>query len=235
MEGFTYNNIFDTKGIEYIIIITFLLAIIPFWIIINKPGVMSKIKKTLGILSANTLRVPAGLFFSRNHTWAHLEKSGTARVGLDDFLLHVTGEVTLGGLRKAGDSINKGDLLVSIDQKGKLLKIFSPVSGTITGTNMGLYEEPEALMEDPYGKGWIYKIKPSRWIEETSTCYLADDAVAWVKGEVDRVKEFVAASSAKYSHGSQAAILQDGGELFDNPLSDFPDEAWKDFQKTFLN
>jgi glycine cleavage system H protein len=235
MEGFTYNNIFDTKGIEYIIIIAFLLAIIPFWIIINKPGVIRRIKKTLGILSANTLSIPAGLFYSRNHTWAHLEKSGTARVGLDDFLLHVTGEVTLGGLRQAGDSIKKGDLLASIDQNGKLLEIFSPVSGTITGTNTGLYEEPGALMEDPYGRGWIYKIKPSQWIEDTSTCYLADDAVAWVKREVERVKEFVAASSAKYSPGSQAAILQDGGELFENPLSEFPEEVWKDFQKTFLN
>jgi glycine cleavage system H protein len=235
MEGFTYNNIFDTKGIEYIIIIAFLLAIIPFWIIINKPGIVSKIKKTLGILSAGTLRIPAGLLYSRNHTWAHLEKSGTARVGLDDFLLHVTGEVTLGSLRKPGDSIKKGDLLASIDHNGKLLKIFSPVSGTITGTNMGLYEEPGPLMEDPYGKGWIYKLTPSQWIVETSSCYLADDAVAWVKTEVDRVKEFIATSSGNYSPGSQAAVLQDGGELLENPLSELPDEVWKDFQKNFLN
>jgi glycine cleavage system H protein len=235
MEGFTYNNIFDTKGIEYIIIIAFLLAIIPFWMIINKPGIVSKLKKALGILTADTLRIPAGLFYSRNHTWAHLEKSGTARVGLDDFILHVTGEVTLGSLRKPGDSIKKGDLLASIDHNGKLLKIFSPVSGIITGTNMGLYEEPGPLMEDPYGKGWIYKLKPSQWIAETSNCYLADDAVAWVKKEVDRVKEFIATSSGSYSPGSQAAVLQDGGELLDNPLSELPDEVWKDFQKTFLN
>ncbi len=235
MEGFSYNNIFDTKGIEYLVIIAFLLSIIPFWIIINKPGIVSRIKKSLGIFSASTLRVPAGLFYSRNHTWAHLEKSGTARVGLDDFILHVTGEVSLGSLLKPGDTIKKGELLASIDHNGKLLNIFSPVTGTITGTNTGLCQEPDALMEDPYGKGWIYKIKPTQWIEETSNYYLADDAVAWAKMEVERVKEFVAVSSAKYSTNSKFAVLQDGGELFDNPLSELPDEVWHDFQKTFLS
>lgn len=235
MEGFSYNNIFDTKGIEYLVIIAFLLSIIPFWILINKPGMVSRIKRTLGIFSASTLRIPAGLYYSRNHTWAHLEKSGNARVGLDDFLLHVTGEVSLGSLRKPGETIKKGDLLTSIDHKGKLLKIFSPVTGTITGTNIGLCKEPDALMEDPYGKGWLYTIRPSQWVEDTSKCYLADEAVAWVKKEVERVKEFVASSSGKYSGDNQFAVMQDGGELFDNPLSDLPDEVWQDFQKSFLS
>jgi glycine cleavage system H protein len=235
MEGFSYNNIFDTKGIEYIVIITFLLSIIPFWILINKPGMVSRIKKSLGIFSAAALRIPAGLFFSRNHTWAHLEKSGTARVGLDDFLLHVTGNVSLGNLRKPGETIRKGDLLASIDHNGKILQVFSPVTGTITGTNTWLYNEPDNLMEDPYGKGWIYKIKPTQWVEETSNYYLADDAVTWVKKEVDRVKEFVAASSGKYSGDGQYAVLQDGGELIGNPLAELPDEVWHDFQKSFLS
>ena len=39
------------------------------------------------------LRIPLGLLFSKNHTWAHLEKSGVAEVGIDDFLLHITGDV----------------------------------------------------------------------------------------------------------------------------------------------
>jgi glycine cleavage system H protein len=235
MEGFSYNNIFDTKGIEYLVIIAFLLSIIPFWIIINKPRIVSRIKRTPGIFPASSLRIPAGLYYSRNHTWAHLEKSGSARVGLDDFLLHVTGEVSLGSLRKPGETIKKGDLLTSIGQKGKILRIFSPVTGTITGSNVELHNNPDALMEDPYGEGWIYTIRPSQWIDDTSKCCLADDAVAWAKKEVERVKEFVTASSGTYSVDNQYAVLQDGGELFDNPLSDLPDEVWQDFQKSFLS
>jgi glycine cleavage system H protein len=92
MNGFSYNNIFETKGIEYLIIIAFLVIIIPFWVIINrKSGSTKHIKKALGILSDNILRIPQGLFYSKNHTWAHLERSGNAKVGLDDFLIHITG------------------------------------------------------------------------------------------------------------------------------------------------
>jgi glycine cleavage system H protein len=100
MDGFSYNNIFETKGIEYLIIITFLLLIIPFWIAINKRSRIGvQIKKAIGILSAAGLRIPKGLFYSKNHTWTHLEKSGIAEVGIDDFLVHITGEVKFSNLK----------------------------------------------------------------------------------------------------------------------------------------
>jgi glycine cleavage system H protein len=236
MDGFSYNNIFETKGIEYLIIITFLLMIIPFWIAINKQSKISgQIKKAIGILSANILRIPQGLFYSKNHTWTHLEKSGFAEVGIDDFLIHITGEVKVSNLKNPGSFINKGELLADIDQNGKLLQIFSPISGRIMDTNKRLYEKPGIINEDPYGKGWIYKIQPSEWISETDSCYLANEAVTWSKMELNRFKDFMAESMKKYSPETAMLILQDGGELRDRPLSELPDEVWQDFQRSFLN
>ena len=56
MDGFTYINIFDTKGIEYLVIIGFLLLLIPFWRSLNKPlTVRAKVMSTLGVLSSNIL------------------------------------------------------------------------------------------------------------------------------------------------------------------------------------
>jgi glycine cleavage system H protein len=236
MDGFSYNNIFETKGIEYLIIIAFLLMIIPFWIIINKQTrIPGKIRRAIGILSAGILRIPQGLFFSRNHTWTHLEESGTAKVGLDDFLLHITGEVKFSNLKKPGNFINKGELLADIDQNGKLLQIYSPLSGRVMNTNSMLYENPGVINEDPYGKGWIYKIKPSEWIAETDSYYLAEEAIAWSKKELERFKDFMAESVKKYSPETSMLILQDGGELRDRPLSELPNEVWQDFQKSFLS
>ena len=66
MDGFSYNNIFETKGIEYLIIIAFLVLIIPFWIIINKQNAIKmQVKKALGVLSASVLRIPRGFFTVR--------------------------------------------------------------------------------------------------------------------------------------------------------------------------
>jgi glycine cleavage system H protein len=236
MDGFTYNNIFETKGIEYLIIIAFLVVIIPFWIVINRQAVKTrKNQKAFGILSANILRIPLGIFYSKNHTWTHLEKSGTAKVGLDDLLLHITGEVKFSNLKNPGNFINKGELLADIDQNGKLLQIYSPISGRIMNTNTILSESPGVINEDPYGKGWIYQIKPSEWIAETDSYCLAEEAIAWSKKELERFKDFLAVSMKKYSPETSMVILQDGGELCDKPLSGLPDEIWQDFQKSFLN
>ncbi len=235
MDGFSYNNIFETKGIEYLIIISFLILIIPFWMMINKrEAIKRRIGKTLGILSGEILRIPQGIFYSNNHTWTHLEKSGIAKVGLDDLLLHITGDVKIRNLKKPGNFINKGESLADIDHNGKLLQLTSPISGRVTNSNTLLSEHPGVINEDPYEKGWIYEIRPSEWIAETESYHLANDAIGWTLKELERLKDFLAVSMKKYSPETSMVILQDGGELCDNPLSELPDEAWQDFQKSFL-
>ena len=236
MDPFTYNNIFDTKGIEYLVIITFFVILIPFWMLLNRQAKNRKqLQKSLGVLTANTLKVPQGLFFSRYHTWTHLEKSGVAKVGLDDLLVHLTGEVQFSNLKKLGEKVKKGELLAEINQNGKLLKIYSPISGEIMEANTQLANNPELLNQDPYVKGWMFKVKPVSWVPDTNSYYLADDATIWATQELERFKDFLAQSVGKYSPMSSNVVLQDGGELVDQPLSSLPNEVWQDFQKDFLS
>lgn len=236
MDGFTYHNIFETKGIEYLAIILFFTLLIPFWYILSKKPKFSKeISRKIGNLSAGVLRIPQGLFFSRNHTWTHLEKSGVARIGIDDLILHMTGEVKVTSIRKPGETINRGDLLSEIEHKGNTLRIYSPVSGEVMKSNTTLVSNAEVLNEDPYDQGWLCQVKPFKWVEETNTYYLADDATEWSKREIERVRRFLAASVTKYSADPQRIILQDGGEIKDHPLDELPDKVWIDFQNNFLN
>ena len=236
MDGFTYTNIFDTKGIEYIVIIAFLLLLIPFWLALNKPVLLKeKFRKALGVLTAAVLKIPQGIFYSKNHTWTYLEKSGTAMVGVDDLLLHITGELSIRQLKNPGDHVGKGELIVEMDQKGKSLQVFSPISGTVMKSNTKLETNPDLLNIDPYGQGWLYNIKPSLWIEEIPSFFIAEDATHWFNEELIRYKDFLALNMKKYSPDPSMVILQDGGELSDNSLSAMPDEIWKDFQNEFLN
>jgi len=236
MDGFSYNNIFDTKGIEYLVIIAFLLLLIPFWLALNRQvQIKSQIQRALGVLSASILKIPQGIFYSKNHTWAYLEKSGTAKVGLDDLLLHITGEVSIRQLKNPGESIKKGDLMARIDQHGKSLSIFSPISGEVLNSNPVLKENYELLNTDPYGEGWLLNIKPANWVNEIPACYLAEEATDWFKKELERYKDFLSVNLGKYAPETSLATLQDGGELIGNSLSDLPNEFWQDFQKEFLN
>ncbi|MCF8297815.1 MAG: glycine cleavage system protein H [Saprospiraceae bacterium] len=235
MDGFTYTNIFDTKGIEYLVIIAFLLLLIPFWIRLNKESkIVKQIYKTLDVLSANILKIPKGIFFSKNHTWSHLEKSGEAKVGLDDFLVKTVGDIQIKNLKNQGDIISKGELITEINQNDKKLNIFSPISGEIMQANPILVENSEIINEDPYEKGWIYNIKPSNWVDDTKSYYLADEAIVWSNKELERLKDFISVSIGNSSTENSPVLLQDGGELRINPLSDLKNEIWKDFQKEFL-
>jgi glycine cleavage system H protein len=235
MDGFTYHNIFQTKGIEYIIIIAFLILLVPFWVVINKKAAIARqLRKVMGILTADILKIKKGIFYTNNHTWTFLEKSGEAKVGLDDLLLHITGEVKLHFVKNADEKVKKGEFLAEIEQHGKLLKVYSPVSGMIVSANGLLLEEPGIMNSEPYERGWIYKIRPDNWVEDTKSYYLADEAIRWSKTELDRFKDFMSASLIKVSPEPGMVILQEGGELADNPLSGMPGEIWQDFQQQFM-
>jgi glycine cleavage system H protein len=237
MESFSRIDIFDTKGIEYIFVIGYLLFLIVFWNIANKhERIIRQVKKVISNLTAGILRIPQGLFYSRHHTWTHLEESGAASVGLDDFLQHLTGEIKLTSLKNPGETIKKGEVLTQIDKDDKSLKVYSPISGEIIETNSTLNVNPGILNEDPYEKGWIYKIKPFDWKKETNSYLLAEEATTWATDELERFKEFLTKGQMKkFSSEPSMILLQDGGELRENILSELPGDVWKDFQEEFLN
>jgi hypothetical protein len=88
---------------------------------------------------------------------------------------------------------------------------------------------------DPYEKGWLYQIKPSNWMKDTSSCLLAEKASEWSEREFSRFKDFLSLGAMrKFSSEPSMMMLQDGGEIRDHVLSELPEEVWKDFQEEFL-
>ena len=235
MDGFSYVNIFETKGIEYIIIIAFLLLIIPFWKLLNRPLRAQVIKnKDARPLSSSVLNAPQGIYFSNNHTWAHMLKSGDARVGIDSLLINLTGEVDLKMLRDPGSIVRKGEELSELVRDGKRLTIVSPVSGTITSINDDLPADPSMLHEDPYGKGWVCSIRPADWVAEVTGFHFAAGANTWLRKELERIRDFMAVETNRFNPEPHAVYMQDGGELAGYPLASMPAEVWSDFQNEFL-
>jgi len=237
MEGYSIVDIYDTKGTEYIFVIGYLLLLILFWRVAQNPQkVYRQIRQAVQTLTSKILRIPQGIYFNKNHTWAYLGESGAAKVGLDDFLQRVIGTVKFSILKKPGEVIKKGELLTAIEQEGKVLKVFSPISGEILETNSKLYKNPEIINSDPYDQGWIYRIKPTNWIKETQPCYLAETATEWSDRELVRFKDFLSfGAMRKFSSEPSMVLLQDGGEIRENVLSELPCEVWEDFQKEFLD
>ena len=237
MEEFTRVDIFDTKGVEYIFVIFYLIVLIVFWNVIKPPKrVLVRVKEAIKTVTVGILRIPQGLFFNRNHTWTHMDPSGVATVGVDDFIQHVTGELEHIKLSDPGENLQKGKSLAEIGLDGRRLNLRSPISGEVVEVNPMLTDHPELLNEDPYELGWIYRVKPSNWKGETKAYLMAEKATEWSKRELERFRDFLSMEGMKdHLPAESDVVLQDGGEIRSNILADMPEQVWEMFQTEFLD
>ncbi len=188
-----------------------------------------------GFINETTVKSPNGLYFDKTHTWVYMEKDGNVRIGIDDFLQHITGNVTRIKMRKTGEKITKGEIILTLIQNGKQLNVKAPVSGYINSHNDLLITNSGIINQSPYGDGWIYEIEPSNWIREIQLLLMADSYRKWITNEFTRIKDFLSAAMQTNSMELFPVVLQDGGELKDNVLTDFGPEVWEDFQTNFLD
>ncbi len=185
--------------------------------------------------SEKSLIIPGGILFGRSHTWAFMEKDGAVRVGIDDFLQHVTGTITRVRMKAAGEKVLRGDHILSLVQKGKQLDIKSPVSGTITSVNEKLAVSTGVINSSPYNDGWVYTIAPDNWVQESHLMAMAGKYIDRMKQEFTQVKDFLASLPGVSSDRYASMVLQDGGELKDGLLEEFGPEIWEEFQTKFID
>ena len=186
-------------------------------------------------LNENNLLAPKGIYFDKTHTWAFMEKDGNVKVGIDDFLQHITGTLTRITMKASGDKIRKGEKIVSIIHDGKQLNIYAPISGTILEYNKSLISDASLINSSPFSEGWVYLIEPKNWVREMQFLFMDEKYKEWLKDEFSRLKDFFAASVMSNRSVYAQIILQDGGELTDNVLADLEPEVWEDFQSKFID
>lgn len=231
---------YSTGGIILIVFAAFLILGIAFSIILrhafNKKNKVSlpSVLQSKGF-DLNAVKLPRGLFFDKTHTWAFMENDGNVKIGIDDFIQHIIGPITHIEMRKPGEKIKKGDLLLTINQSGKQLNMYAPVSGIIKSQNDLLNNMASCLNDAPYADGWVYRIEPAHWFREIQLMDMAERYERFLTTEFTRVKDFLAsvlkADSPEYAH----VVLQDGGQLTEGVLSGFGPEVWEDFQTGFLD
>lgn len=181
-----------------------------------------------------TIRVPGGLLFDKTHTWAFMEESGRVRVGIDDFLQHVTGPITRVEMKDQGERVKKGGLLATVIQEGKQLNVYAPVTGIIREKNLQLPTHSRWLNRAPFEEGWLYKIEPVNWTLESKMLQMADTYRSLLGKEMSRLKDFLSTTLAQDPSLSLVA-LQDGGALKDGVLEDLSPKIWEEFQLRFLD
>ena len=201
----------------------------------KKEVVMDSTSHFLPVFDDNSVIIPKGLYFDKTHTWSFMKKDGTVKIGIDDFLQHITGFITRIEMKNVGDKIKKGERLLTIIQKGKQLNIYSPVTGTIKTQNETLLTNSSLVNTAPYENGWVYTIEPTNWLLEIQFLTMAEKYKTWLKDEFSRLKDFFATITNANSTEFALITLQDGGSLKDSILQDLGPEVWEDFQTKFID
>jgi glycine cleavage system H lipoate-binding protein/ABC-type phosphate transport system substrate-binding protein len=189
----------------------------------------------LAALNENSILAPGGLFYDKTHTWAFMEENGRVKIGINDFLQHITGSVTKIRMKGAGEKIRKGEKILTLMHQGKQLTIYSPVTGVIKQQNEALLTNPSKLNSAPYTNGWVYQIEPANWVREISFMFMADRFRDWMSDEFTRLKDFMAVVVNASQVRMPQPVLQDGGELTDHVLANLDPEVWEEFQSQFID
>ena len=102
--------------------------------------------------------IPDDLHYSKDHEWVRVD-GDVAVVGITDYAQDSLGDVVYVELPKAGDDFAANESFGSVESVKAVSEVFSPVSGEIVGTNEALGDTPEKVNQDPYGDGWMIRIK----------------------------------------------------------------------------
>jgi len=106
------------------------------------------------------MNVPKNLKYTNDHEWALIE-GDTATVGITEYAAGELGDVVYVEMPEVGDTVTKGDSIGTIEAVKTVADIYCPLSGEITAVNEALNDSSELVNQDPFGEGWIVKIKLS--------------------------------------------------------------------------
>lgn len=105
------------------------------------------------------MKFPETLHYTKEHEWIRLE-GGIAVIGITEFAQQELGDIVYVEIETLGKSLKAEEVFGSVEAVKTVSDLFLPVSGTVSEINPALAKSPELVNTDPYGEGWLVKIKP---------------------------------------------------------------------------
>lgn len=110
-------------------------------------------------------QIPKDLKYAKSHEWVRTEKDGTLTVGITDHAQDLMGDMVYVDLPQAGAQVAAGKECAVVESVKAASDVYAPVSGEIVAANGALAGAPETVNKDPYGAGWMFRIKPANKAE----------------------------------------------------------------------
>ncbi len=229
MEDIFFIDIFATKGVEYLLVIGMLLLFIPFWRFLNRParaGGAAREARAAGAVE-DWFRLPDELFYHQGHAWARPEGGDLVKVGVDDFAQKLVGRVRAVRVPEPGASLTQGDTGWSLAVDSQSIDMLSPIDGEIVEVNADVLRKPEKIGEDPYGDGWLMKVRVPKTSANLKNLLTGRVARSWMGQVQDGLR-------ARMSDRALGVVYQDGGVPVDGMARNIDREKWVEIVRDFL-
>ncbi len=171
-------------------------------------------------------RLPEGFQYHPGHTWLHWVSPDEAYVGVDDFGRRlIPSDATIVSPPR-GSWVRQGMHAAKIRRDGHTVDLLSPVSGEVVGVNPQTRKDPSVVRRDPYGRGWLYKIKAADLRQQIANLLSGSLAHRWMEDTHDRFQRELMAATGR--------VIQDGGAPVEDLASRLDPEQWEHLAEEFL-
>lgn len=111
------------------------------------------------------MNTPEHLFYTKEHEWANF-KDNEVIIGITDYAQSQLGDIIFIEFPEIGDEVNAGDSFGEVEAVKTVSELYAPVTGTVLEVNENLEDSADLVNSDPYGDGWLIKIKPTNLNEK---------------------------------------------------------------------
>jgi glycine cleavage system H lipoate-binding protein len=171
-------------------------------------------------------QMPEALYYHRGHTWARPLDADTVLVGVDDFARKLIGPAANVKSPARGEWVHQGGRAFALKLDGKTADLVSPVEGEVVDVNRELADKPGLAAEDPYGRGWVLKVKAPQLAANLRNLLSGRLARKWMEDSREALELRLMAFSG--------SVLQDGGEPASDLSRHLPAADWERLVHEFL-
>jgi glycine cleavage system H lipoate-binding protein len=173
--------------------------------------------------------VPSNVMFHPGHAWARVEENDfvIVTVGMDDFAVKLLGSADSIALPRLGSLVNQGSPGWLLNTNSRWIRMLSPVDGEVVAVNRALGESPGTAFEDPYGNGWLFKVRSKNLTSNLQNMVPKRKVGEWFEDIRDNL-------ASKRLAPASAPLYADGGEPVPGIAKAVDPERWDDLAGEFL-
>jgi len=221
-------DIFASKGTEYILVIFFLATLILYWRFLQKPVGAAAVSSVMQRIPApgKWFSLSPDLYYHPGHSWALPGEEGIVTVGVDDFAQKMIGQPDSVGLPAVGATVAQGVPALNFNVENESVELLSPVDGNVVAVNQAVIDSPHLVNSDPYGDGWLMKVRSSRLKPNLKNLLHKKLAVAWIQITENTLRQQMV--------GDLGMVMQDGGVPVSGIARNLSGAQWDETVKEFF-